>query len=101
MDTKHLPAYLDEMCFRFNSGKNPYLFRDTMIKLIVSSNPEYRELAAKEAEPARLALWQIGHWHISTPYEKCWPKDLHFFISNCVHLLAELHYLLAWLSLHF
>ena len=30
---KHLPAYLDEMCFRFNNRKNPYLFRDTIIKL--------------------------------------------------------------------
>jgi len=24
---KHLPAYLDEMCFRFNNRKNQFLFR--------------------------------------------------------------------------
>src|SRR5215470_15930832 len=33
ISAKHLPAYLDEMCFRFNNRKNPYLFRDTMLKL--------------------------------------------------------------------
>ena len=26
VSAKHLPAYLDEMCFRFNNRKNPYLF---------------------------------------------------------------------------
>jgi transposase-like protein len=52
VDAKHLPAYLDEMCFRFNNRKNPYLFRDTIIKLIASSNLEYKELTAREAEPA-------------------------------------------------
>ena len=34
VSVKHLPAYLDEMCFRFNNRKNPYLFRDTILKLI-------------------------------------------------------------------
>jgi hypothetical protein len=34
VSAKHLPAYLDEMCFRFNNRKNPYLFRDTIIRLI-------------------------------------------------------------------
>jgi transposase-like protein len=27
VSAKHLPAYLDEMCFRFNNRKNPYLFQ--------------------------------------------------------------------------
>jgi len=52
VDAKHLPAYLDEMCFRFNNRKNPYLFRDTIIKLIASSNIEYKELTAKEQDVA-------------------------------------------------
>jgi transposase-like protein len=51
VDAKHLPAYLDEMCFRFNNRKNPYLFRDTIIKLIASPNLEYKELTAREQEP--------------------------------------------------
>jgi transposase-like protein len=52
VSAKHLPAYLDEMCFRFNNRKNPYLFRDTLTKLVNTSNLEYKELTATEAEPA-------------------------------------------------
>jgi hypothetical protein len=52
VDAKHLPAYLDEMCFRFNNRKTPYLFRDTLIKLINTPNLEYKELTAQMAEPA-------------------------------------------------
>ncbi len=52
VDAKHLPAYLDEMCFRFNNRKNPFLFRDTIIKLINTPNLEYKELTAQQAEPA-------------------------------------------------
>jgi hypothetical protein len=37
-------AYLDEMTWRFNNWKNPFLFRDTMLKLIHSDNLEYRQL---------------------------------------------------------
>jgi len=42
--TRHLPAYLDEMTWRFNNRKNPFLFRDTMLRLIHSENLEYKEL---------------------------------------------------------
>ena len=52
VDAKHLPAYLDEMCFRFNNRKNPYLFRDTITKLIQTPNLEYKELTAKVEDPA-------------------------------------------------
>src|SRR6266404_2077324 len=52
VSAKHLPAYLDEMCFRFNNRKNQFLFRDTLIKLIISPNLEYKELTAQQAEPA-------------------------------------------------
>jgi transposase-like protein len=46
VSAKHLPAYLDEMCFRFNNRKNPYLFRDTIVKLIECPNLEYKQLTA-------------------------------------------------------
>jgi transposase-like protein len=46
VSTKHLSAYLQEMTWRFNNRKNPYLFRDTMLKLIASSNVEYKQLTA-------------------------------------------------------
>jgi len=49
VSVKHLDAYLDEFEFRFDNRNNPYLFRDTMLKLIASSNLEYKELTKKEA----------------------------------------------------
>ena len=52
VSAKHLAAYLNEMCFRFNNRKNPYLFRDTLIKMIQSPNLEYKELTASIQEPA-------------------------------------------------
>ena len=44
VSAKHLAAYLDEMTWRFNNRKNPFLFRDTMLKLINSDNLEYKTL---------------------------------------------------------
>jgi len=52
VSAKHLPAYLDEMCFRFNNRKNPYLFRDTLIKLLSSPHIEYKDLTAKVQDAA-------------------------------------------------
>jgi transposase-like protein len=46
ISTKHLAAYLQEMTWRFNNRKNPFLFRDTMLKLIASENLEYKALTA-------------------------------------------------------
>jgi transposase-like protein len=46
VSTKHLSAYLQEMTWRFNNRKNPYLFRDTMLKLIASGNVQYKHLVA-------------------------------------------------------
>jgi transposase-like protein len=34
LSVKHLPAYLDEVAFKFNNRDNPYLFRDTLLRLI-------------------------------------------------------------------
>jgi hypothetical protein len=39
----------EEYCFRFNNRKNPYLFRDTLLKMIESENVEYKELTAERA----------------------------------------------------
>jgi len=44
ISAKHLPAYLDEMTFRFNNRDNRLLLRDTLIKLIESGSLEYKEL---------------------------------------------------------
>lgn len=44
LSRKHLDAYLDEFEWRFNNRKNPFLFRDTMRKLIESPNLEYKKL---------------------------------------------------------
>jgi transposase-like protein len=52
VSAKHLPAYLDEMCFRFNNRKNDFLFRDTMLKLIDSPNLEYKHLTATVRDAA-------------------------------------------------
>ncbi len=41
---KHLDAYLDELEWRFNNRDNPYLFRDTLVKLLKSNNIEYKSL---------------------------------------------------------
>lgn len=46
ISAKHLQSYCNEMCFRFNNRKNPYLFRDTILKLISSPNMEYKALVA-------------------------------------------------------
>ena len=47
---KHLDRYLDEFEFRFNNRHNPYLFRDTLLRLINSGNLEYKELVANTAD---------------------------------------------------
>ncbi len=44
VSVKHLDAYLDELEWRFNNRDNPYLFRDTLLKLISSDNLTYDSL---------------------------------------------------------
>lgn len=46
ISAKHLQAYLEEMEFRFNNRSNPYLFRDTLMKLIEAPVLEYKKLTA-------------------------------------------------------
>ncbi len=49
VSVKHLPAYLQEMTWRFNNRKNQFLFRDTLIRLLQSDNLEYKTLTADAA----------------------------------------------------
>ena len=44
VSVKHLDAYLDELEWRFNNRDNPYLFRDTLTKLVGSGNISYMTL---------------------------------------------------------
>jgi hypothetical protein len=46
MSAKHLPAYLDEMAFRFNNRDNAFLFRDTLLRMIEGETLPYAELVA-------------------------------------------------------
>ncbi|MDE0098643.1 MAG: IS1595 family transposase [Truepera sp.] len=47
VSVKHLDAYLDELEWRFNNRDNPWLFRDTLLKLLDAEHVEYKELVAK------------------------------------------------------
>jgi transposase-like protein len=44
LSAKHLPAYLDEFAFRFNNRENPFLFRDTLLKLLSADALTYEAL---------------------------------------------------------
>lgn len=44
VSVKHLPAYLQEMTWRFNNRKNQFLFRDTLIRLLTAEALEYKDL---------------------------------------------------------
>jgi transposase-like protein len=46
LSAKHLAAYLDEFAFKFNNRENPYLFRDTLLKLIQGDVLSYSTLTA-------------------------------------------------------
>jgi len=43
---KHLDRYLDEFEGRFNNRKNPYLFRDTITRVVTSEALPYEKLPA-------------------------------------------------------
>jgi transposase-like protein len=46
LSKKHLPRYLDEAAFRWNERDNPFLFRDTMRRLIEGEKLTYAELTS-------------------------------------------------------
>jgi transposase-like protein len=43
---KHLDRYLDEFEFRYDNRRNPYLFRDTLQKLVTTEAMPYEQLTA-------------------------------------------------------
>jgi transposase-like protein len=47
ISAKHMDKYLNEQGFRFNNRRNPYLFRDTLIKLIEAKAVPFAELTAR------------------------------------------------------
>lgn len=49
VSVKHLDRYLDEFEFRFNNRENPYLFRDTLLRLLATSNLKYKNLTKEKA----------------------------------------------------
>lgn len=48
LSAKHLPAYLDEMAFRFNNRDNAFLFRDMLLRMIQGETLPYAELVAED-----------------------------------------------------
>lgn len=44
ISTKHLPAYLDEIQFRFNNRQNPFIFRDVMLRMVDTEALQYADL---------------------------------------------------------
>ncbi len=44
LSVKHLPAYLDEMEWRFNNRDNAYMFRDTLLAMLGCGPVPYNEL---------------------------------------------------------
>jgi hypothetical protein len=57
VSVKHLPAYLQEMTWRFNNRKNQFLFRDTLQRLLASENLEYKELVKAAYDAFGHTLW--------------------------------------------
>lgn len=52
LSAKHLPAYLDEVAFKYNNRENEYLFRDTLIALIDAETLPYQELIREKVSPS-------------------------------------------------
>ena len=42
----HVDSYLDGLEWRFNNRDNPWLFRDTLLKLLEAKHVRYEELVA-------------------------------------------------------
>lgn len=49
LSTKHLPRYLDEIAFNHDNRQNPYLFRDTLLKLLAAKTLRFSELVKVKA----------------------------------------------------
>ena len=51
VSVKYLDAYLDELEWRFNNRDNPWLFRDTLKRLLQSGNLPYEALVSENTLP--------------------------------------------------
>ena len=61
LSAKHLPAYLDEISFRYNNRDNAYLFRDTLTALVQADPMPYKELVReKVSESTRRRRTKAG-----------------------------------------
>ena len=49
VSAKHRDRYLEEFEWRFNQRENPFLFRDTLVRLLSTEKMEYKELIEKSA----------------------------------------------------
>jgi len=47
MSVKHLPAYLDEIAFKYNNRDNEHVFRETLRALVTADPLTYQELTAR------------------------------------------------------
>jgi transposase-like protein len=56
ISAKHLPAYLDEMTFRFNRRKDSDLFMDTLRHMVTAPTLTFETLTAKPANQATEAV---------------------------------------------
>jgi hypothetical protein len=54
LSAKHLPAYLDEISFRYNNRDKPYLFRDTLVTLLGAEAMPYQELIREKVSESTL-----------------------------------------------
>lgn len=48
MSVKHLPAYLDEIAFKYNNRDNEHIFRETLRVLVTADPMTYAELTADD-----------------------------------------------------
>lgn len=46
VSARHLDAYLDELEFRFNNRKNPFMFRDVLLRVLDRDGLRYEQLTA-------------------------------------------------------
>jgi transposase-like protein len=85
VSVKHLPAYLNEMTWRFNNRKNPFLFRDTITRMLNADNLEFTELKHRRiAAHNKTASKHSATWNQSldpSPGGRpspCWPPRSSF-----------------------
>src|ERR1039458_8035 len=61
VSTKHLQAYLNEICFRFDNRRHRYPFRDMLLRMPEAENVEYKTLTNDDSLVGRyykFALFQ-------------------------------------------